>query len=146
MPEPHSQADLFRRHGLRRTRQREVIFAALAGTRSHPTAEELHQMVLGDEPGLSLATVYNTLESFERVGLCRSISVSAGPRRYDADVAQHVHVVAGDGRVIDVPADLGRAVMGSIDPAVIARIEAELGVSVARVSVQLEARSDAHAD
>lgn len=135
---PGSLADLFHRHGLRRTRQREVLFTALAGTTSHPTAEELHGLVEPSEAGLSLATVYNTLETFERVGLCRSIAVGSA-RRYDADVAQHAHVITDAGAVLDVPAKLGSELMRAIDPAVLRKIEAELGVQIARVSLQLEA-------
>lgn len=136
--DPVSLADLFHTHGLRRTRQREVLFTALAGTTSHPTAEELHGLVEPSEAGLSLATVYNTLETFERVGLCRSIAVGSA-RRYDADVAQHVHIVTDAGEVLDVPTELGSALMKAIDPAVVRRIEAEMGVRIGRVSLQLEA-------
>ena len=139
-PAPASLSDLFHRHGLRRTRQREVLFTALVGTTSHPTAEELHGLVEPSEAGLSLATVYNTLETFERVGLCRSIAVGSA-RRYDADVAQHVHIVTDAGEVLDVPSELGSALMSAIDPAVVRRIEAEMGVRIGRVSLQLEAGS-----
>lgn len=134
-----STGEIFRAHGLRRTRQREVLFEALKGTRSHPTAEELHKMVAPGEAGLSLATVYNALETFERVGLCRTIAVG-GARRYDADVAAHAHIVTDGGRVLDVPEELGTLIMESIDPALVARIEREMGVRVDRVAVQLHGR------
>ena len=47
--------DLFHERGLRRTRQREDIYRALASTRAHPTADELHSMVrLADDHTISL--------------------------------------------------------------------------------------------
>ena len=73
--------ELFRAHGLRCTRQRERIYEALASSTSHPTAEELHLAVRDADGGLSLATVYNTLEAFTERGLCRrvpSASTSGG--------------------------------------------------------------------
>ena len=128
---------IFQSHGLRRTRQREVLYTALAASTAHPTAEELHHLVQPAEPGLSLATVYNTLETFERVGLCRSIATGNAPRRYDADTRTHVHMLTHDGRVLDVPHDLGHELLRSIEPGVLRRIEAALGVPVGHVSLQL---------
>ena len=58
--------DLLAQHDIRLTRQREEIYAALAATKAHPTAEELLRAVRSSHPGISLATVYNTLETFTR--------------------------------------------------------------------------------
>ncbi len=125
------------RHGIRATRQREEIYAALAASHEHPTAEELLRAVRVTQPGLSLATVYNTLETFTRAGLCRKVCTAAagGPCRYDADLSDHLHAVTPDGRVRDIPADLGEAVLGHIPDELIRQIEARMGVRIERVSV-----------
>jgi Fe2+ or Zn2+ uptake regulation protein len=100
---------LFSTHGLRCTQQRRAIYEALVSTDSHPTAEELHQMIDGGG-GLSLATVYNTLEAFCQAGLCQKLAAANGSCRYDGDISDHLHVKdAQTGRIRDVPEDLGPA-------------------------------------
>ena len=91
----------FQRAGLRVTRQREAVYAALICTHSHPTAEDLHKTIRsrGSEPCISLATVYNTLEALSQAGLCRRVPCSCGATRFDADLKEHVHIVLADGRV-----------------------------------------------
>ncbi|MEM1186391.1 MAG: Fur family transcriptional regulator [Planctomycetota bacterium] len=133
--------DFFRAAGLRCTRQRELVYQALAATKSHPTADELYLAVRVDEPGLSLATVYNTLEAFTAAGLCRRLPSPSGtgPARYDADTSQHAHVALPDGRVVDVPAALGSELLSNLPADLMARVEAELGVAISDVSVTLHA-------
>jgi Fe2+ or Zn2+ uptake regulation protein len=125
------------RHGIRATRQREEIYAALAATHAHPTAEELHRSVRGSQPGISLATVYNTLETFTRAGMCRKLSTAAagGPCRYDADLSDHLHVITTDGQVRDIPEDLGEAVLRHIPDELVRAIEERMGVRVERMTV-----------
>lgn len=130
---------LFEQAGLRFTRQREVLYESLASTKSHPTADELFQSVRSIEAGLSLATVYNTLEAFIEAGLVRRIpcAVGAGPCRFDADTTEHVHLATHDGRVQDVPHDLSRQLLSSIPGDVLADLERRLGVRVDGLNVQL---------
>jgi Fur family peroxide stress response transcriptional regulator len=137
--------EVFERHGLRCTRQRERIFDALACTTSHPTAEELFQAVHDGEPGLSLATVYNTLEAFTECGLVRRIPSPGGACRYDADTSDHVHVTTPDGRVMDLPEDLSAQLIEALPAQVLADLEKRLGVKVGQVNIQIvsEARQRA---
>lgn len=130
----------FHTYGLRCTRQREILYAALCATKAHPTAEDLFQAVRDEDPGLSLATVYNTLEAFTRCGLVRRLATD-GAARYDADLTPHVHVVHGDGRVADVPAEVGRMILGRLRAEDLRAIEAATGVSIDHVSVQVKAKS-----
>lgn len=129
----------FREAGLRHTRQREAVFAALCATDIHPTAEELHELVRQDEPGLSLATIYNSLEALSDAGLCRRLPCNGGPTRFDADLSRHVHVVLPDGRVLDVPTELARALLAAVPPGLVADLEARTGVSMCGLGVQLVA-------
>ncbi len=135
-PEPR---DLFRANGLRCTRQRELIYRALVSTDAHPTAEELLVMVRAGEPGLSLATVYNTLEVFTSKGLARRLPSHSGngPCRYDADVSQHMHITTDDGRVLDVPAEVGEKLGGKLSPELIDEIERLTGVRVTSIHLEL---------
>lgn len=130
---------LFREHGLRCTRQREVIFDALATCRSHPTAEELLGMVREVESGLSLATVYNTLEVFSACGLCRKLPSAGGngASRYDADIEPHIHVTLADGRIVDVPPSLSQRLLERIGVNELAELESELGLRITGVDLKL---------
>lgn len=127
--------ELFRSRGLRCTRQREQVYSALASSKSHPTAEELLASLDSTTPSVSLATVYNTLDTLVEVGLARRVSVQGGPARFDADLAPHVHVLARDGRVIDVPDDLSELLLSRLDPEAIAAIEERLGIGLGDVSM-----------
>jgi Fur family peroxide stress response transcriptional regulator len=132
--------DLFQQRQLRCTRQREVVYAALAGTTAHPTAEELHGLVASVEPGLSLATVYNTLEALTECGLARRLPGGAGCCRFDAVTAPHVHVTTRDGRLIDAPADLSQRLLGGLSPELLKELELRMGVSIDHLNVQIVAR------
>jgi Fe2+ or Zn2+ uptake regulation protein len=101
----------------------------------------LYLAIRASEPGLSLATVYNTLEALTSAGLCRRIPSSSGSGacRYDADVSPHAHVLLDDGRVVDVPAELGKEMLEGIPGELLERIEARLGVKLEDVSVTLHA-------
>ncbi|MEZ6211407.1 MAG: transcriptional repressor [Phycisphaerales bacterium] len=127
------------KHGIRCTKQRQEIYDALAACKTHPTAEQLHQLVNDTTPGTSLATIYNTLDTLTKSGLCRRIPTPGGGARFDADMSDHLHVVTSDGRLIDVPDDLGRRVAQSLPRDVIRRIGDELGIDLGRVSIHLHA-------
>jgi Fur family peroxide stress response transcriptional regulator len=130
---------LFHHHDLRCTRQRELVYTALASTTGHPTAEELYRAVHEVEPGLSLATVYNTLEALVECGLGKRISNGAGPCHYDADMQPHVHISLGDGRVRDVPLDLSRRLLAGVCPEALKELEDRMGIKVAGVNLQVVA-------
>jgi Fur family peroxide stress response transcriptional regulator len=136
--QPSEVKDLFARHSIRCTRQREDIYAALRASSSHPTADELFNAVRQSQPGMSLATVYNTLEIFTRQGLCRRLGTASGagaPCRYDADLTDHSHLVTHDGRVCDLPDDLCREVLDHIPPDLVRRVEQAMGARIHRLSI-----------
>lgn len=131
--------DLFRERRLRHTRQRDLVYSTLLSLRTHPTAEELHAHVNRMDQGVSLATVYNTLDALARCGLLRKIPSQAGGGacRFDADLSGHVHVVHPEGSVRDVESDLGDRLLAGLDKDAIAAIERRMGVKVVGVTVQL---------
>lgn len=99
-----------RAHGLSVTRQRLAVFEALASTRSHPSAEELHARVRRRIPNLSLATVYKTLEALRDIGAVSDVNALQGQGRFEAALPgtgagrPHHHLVCTDCRTIcDLP-------------------------------------------
>lgn len=134
----------FQQAGLRHTRQREAIFAALRDINTHPTAEELFEIVRETEPGLSLATVYNSLDALTDARLCQRLPSNGGPIRFDADLRQHVHLVLPDGRVLDVPDDLAGELLDAFPQGFAARLEASCGIAVGSLGIQLVAAEPIH--
>ncbi len=137
--------DTFARRGLRCTKQRVEIYEALSACKTHPTADELHRLVHETSPGISLATIYNTLEALHEAGLCQKLSCASGGARYDADIEPHLHVVTDDGRIIDVDAALTRELLDSIPASTLAAIERRTGVRIRGVRVELDGAAAAPA-
>lgn len=131
--------DEFREHGLRCTVQREAIYRELINAHTHPTADELFTLVKERVSGVSLATVYNTLEALSGCGLAERLppATPSGPCRYDADRHPHSHVTLPDGRVCDVPPDLDEQLHRGLSADAICQIEERLGVKVAHVRLSL---------
>jgi len=93
--------------GHRFTEQRAAVYRFLSGTTSHPNADEVFQEVRTRVPGISLATVYKSLETLVGCGLAIKLSYSDGSARYDGRTDPHHHArCVSCGRVQDVPGQL----------------------------------------
>jgi len=89
--------------GLRSTRQREEIFSVLMGKRDHPTAEEVYTRARSRLPGISLATVYNCLETLVECGLVRQVNFERESSRYCPNLNKHAHFYCKKtGKVYDI--------------------------------------------
>ncbi|MDT8340570.1 MAG: transcriptional repressor [Longimicrobiales bacterium] len=94
-------------HGHRFTEQRAAVFRHLCASDTHPTADEVFLHVRGAAPGISLATVYKSLETLVGCGLAMKLTYGDGSARYDARTDEHHHLrCTACGRVADLP---GRA-------------------------------------
>ena len=130
--------NVFAECSLRCTAQRRAIYECLTATTTHPTAEQLHQAVGLRVRGISLATVYNTLEAFCCAGLAKKLPGKGGSLRYDGLVHNHVHThCEKTGAVHDVPEDLGKMLLESVPRKFLKRIEDKLGFSVHEVQIDL---------
>jgi len=95
--------------GQRFTEQRAAVYRFLSGTETHPTAEEVFLAVRNEVPGISLATVYKSLETLVGCGLAQKLSYGDGSARYDGCTDPHHHARCERcGRVFDVPGELPR--------------------------------------
>ena len=134
-------ATLFASHKLRCTRQRQAVYEALISCTSHPTAEELHQMVTMRDGHMSLATVYNTLDALCAAGLCHRLPTTSGSGRYDADLSDHTHIRFRDtGEIMDVPDDISAQLTRHIPADALAALATRLNLNIDGVSVQILAR------
>jgi Fe2+ or Zn2+ uptake regulation protein len=90
--------------GLRMTDQRRAVYDALMTRRDHPTAVEVFMRVKARMPSISLATVYNCLETLTDCGIVKSVNHDREPSRYCPNLEEHAHFFCTEcGAVADVP-------------------------------------------
>ena len=82
--------------GLKSTPQRLIIYDTLYGMDNHPTPEMVYEIVKEKNPGISLGTVYKTLETFVSVGLAEKVMTGEGYLRFDARTENHNHIYLTD--------------------------------------------------
>ena len=80
------------RNGFRFTEQRRQVYDVLMGTRDHPTAVEVFMRVKTKLPSISLATVYNCLETLTECGLLKHVNHHREPSRYCPNLEDHAHL------------------------------------------------------
>jgi len=90
---PEQVRKQFKERGLKFTSQRYAVYRALAGSKAHPSVEDLYSSVKRSYPTLSMNTVYNTLENLKAIGIASEISLWHDKARYDANQASHHHLV-----------------------------------------------------
>jgi len=92
--------------GLRSTRQREVVYDAILSKRDHPTADEIFARVKSAMPSISLATVYNCLDTLVQCRLVKQVHLERESTRYCPNLSEHAHFHDDDtGEVYDVLLD-----------------------------------------
>jgi Fur family ferric uptake transcriptional regulator len=90
------------------TSQREVIIDELKSVKTHPTADQVYEMVRKRLPKISLGTVYRNLEVLSDLNLIQKLEVGGTQKRFDGNIENHYHVRCKVcGKVEDLP-------MGSI--------------------------------
>jgi Fur family ferric uptake transcriptional regulator/Fur family peroxide stress response transcriptional regulator len=98
-----------RERGQRVTPQRLGIARLLAERPGHATAERVHEDLRERLPGVSLPTVYATLELLDELGLVRRIPTEGGALVYDTRTHDHHHLVCKRcGAIADVDAPVDR--------------------------------------
>lgn len=94
---------------VRPTLQREVVLKVILDKRDHPTADEIFARVKTQLSTISLATVYNCLDTLVSCGLVRQVNFDRAPTRYCPNLHEHAHFhdeTTGRVHDIDVPADV----------------------------------------
>ncbi len=90
--------------GLRLTRQRKVVYDVLLDEkRDHPTASEVFERAKERMPSISLATVYNCLETLTGVGAIKQVNLDREASRYCPNLSPHAHFHCVEcGGVVDI--------------------------------------------
>ncbi len=88
---------------MRLTTQRQIILEELGKVTSHPTANEVYDMVRKRLPRIGLGTVYRNLELMAESGIILKLEVGGTQKRFDATVENHYHIRCSScGRVDDI--------------------------------------------
>jgi Fur family transcriptional regulator, ferric uptake regulator len=77
---------------MRLTSQRQVILEELKKVKSHPTANEVYDMVRKRLPRIGLGTVYRNLDLLAARGIIKKLEVGGEQKRFDGDISQHYHI------------------------------------------------------
>jgi len=89
----------------RLTRQRVAVLGAIReGT--HQSAEDIFARVRAELPGISLGTVYRTLDILRGIGLVTVFSLPGSAARYERGSGDHHHIVCSDCKtILDIRTD-----------------------------------------
>lgn len=94
------------RTGLRFTAQRRQVYDVLLKKRDHPSAEEVFIRAKTENPDISMATVYNCLDTLVKCGLVKQVNHERGATRYCSNMQQHHHFYCDAcGGTFDIDAD-----------------------------------------
>jgi len=77
---------------MRLTTQRQIILEELGKVTSHPTANEVYDMVRKRLPRIGLGTVYRNLELMAESGIILKLEVGGTQKRFDATTDSHYHI------------------------------------------------------
>lgn len=85
------------------TPQRLAILDFLRENTEHPSAEDIYKDIRKRFPTMSLATVYNTLETLMKQGSVRELTIDAQKKRFDPNPEPHHHLICtGCKKIIDI--------------------------------------------
>jgi Fe2+ or Zn2+ uptake regulation protein len=85
------------------TKQRQCVLRVIRDSEKHLTANEVFEEARGLLPGISFATVYNSLRYLLTEGLIGEIRLGLDAHRYDRNVSRHDHAVCNVcGTIVDL--------------------------------------------
>ncbi len=79
--------------GVRITRQRRAVLDTILNSKDHPTASIIFQRASMKTRGLSLATVYNCLETLTEAHIINQLNFDNGPARFCPNLIPHAHFI-----------------------------------------------------
>lgn len=93
------------------TKQRQAVLRVIRDSERHLTANEVFEGARSLLPGISFATVYNSLRYLKQEGLIGEVCFGTDAARYDRKLERHDHAVCTVcGKLIDmelpIPNDL----------------------------------------
>ncbi len=88
---------------MKMTPQRMAIMGYLDGNVTHPSASDIYGALHEQFPTMSLATVYNTMETLKEQGMVVELSIDPAKKRFDPNTGPHHHLICMQCRkVVDI--------------------------------------------
>jgi Fur family ferric uptake transcriptional regulator/Fur family peroxide stress response transcriptional regulator len=85
------------------TRQRDAVLRVIRASDEHLTANEVFESARRLLPGISFATVYNSLRYLKNERLIGEVRFGNDATRYDRKLTRHDHAICNDcGKLIDL--------------------------------------------
>jgi Fur family peroxide stress response transcriptional regulator len=85
------------------TKQRQCVLRVIQESEKHLTAGEVFEEARGLLPGISFATVYNSLRFLKNEGFIGELKLGRDAHRYDRNLARHDHAVCNScGTIVDL--------------------------------------------
>ncbi len=85
------------------TKQRQAVLRAVRESDRHLTANEVFDDARRFLPGISFATVYNSLNYLIKEGLIGEIRFGTDAKLYDRNLSQHDHAICNKcGKLVDL--------------------------------------------
>ena len=102
-------------HGLKRTRQREVILETFLDAQGHVSSEDLYRAIRERNPRIGYTTVYRTMKLLVEAGLAEERHFDDGVARYEIEHEHHDHLVCTRcGKIIEFECALIEKTQGEI--------------------------------
>ena len=87
---------------IRITPQRFAILEFLIESESHPTADDIYKGLVDRFPSMSVATVYNNLRLFTKIGFVQEMAYGDASSRFDFSSHRHYHAICEKcGKIVD---------------------------------------------
>jgi Fe2+ or Zn2+ uptake regulation protein len=94
------------------TKQRQAILQVIRDSDEHLTANQVFEDARRILPGISFATVYNSLRYLKNAGLIGEVYFGTGAARYDRNLTRHDHAICrGCGKLVDLDLAIPRALI-----------------------------------
>ena len=85
------------------TKQRQAVLRVIHESKEHLTANEVFEDARRILPGISFATVYNSLRYLKNEGLIGEVRFGADSTRYDRRLTRHDHALCNNcGKLVDL--------------------------------------------
>jgi Fe2+ or Zn2+ uptake regulation protein len=96
--------NMLKEKGLKPTYQRLKILEYLDNhSDKHPTVDMIYEAFANRIPIISMTTIYNTLNAFQKKGLVNPITITGTEVRYDFLTSSHHHFLCKKcGKIIDI--------------------------------------------
>ena len=92
---------------LKLTKQRRSVLRVIRGSDKHLTANEVFEDARRLLPGISFATVYNSLRYLKQNGVIGEVRFGADSTRYDRKLSRHDHAICNScGKLVDLDLSL----------------------------------------